>query len=117
MLIMCVRCSVLRLCSQHRRAHDLNISAFQLEPIEFVSGECSSTINAFIHCFSLKKNKFSLKRNHFSLKKNHHHSKKNVFSLKRNDFSLKKIYFSLKKNDFSLKKNHFSLRKNRLIFL
>ena len=24
---LCVRCSVLRLCSQHRRAHDLNISA------------------------------------------------------------------------------------------
>ena len=28
MFIMCVRCSVLRLCSQYRRAHDLNISAW-----------------------------------------------------------------------------------------
>ena len=40
---------MLRLCSEHRRAHDLNISPRArrvcpgLEPLEFVSGECSST--------------------------------------------------------------------------
>ena len=37
-----------RLCSQHRRAHDLSFQlelgefAPGLEPLEFVSGECSS---------------------------------------------------------------------------
>ena len=43
-----VRCSVIRLCSQHRRAHNLKFQlelgefAPGLEPLEFVSGVCSS---------------------------------------------------------------------------
>ena len=51
MLIMCVRYSVLRLCSN---IYKLTIGTFQLElgefapglePLEFVSGECSSSLH------------------------------------------------------------------------
>ena len=49
-----VRCSVLRLCSKHRRVRELTNElelelgspALMLEPLEFVSGECSSNMLA-----------------------------------------------------------------------
>ena len=39
---VCVRCSVLVLCT-NRRVHELTTPV--LEPLEFVSGECSSSAN------------------------------------------------------------------------
>ena len=49
---VCFRCSVLRLCSKHRPVRELMTLARAqlacpnaLEPLEFVSGECSSNIN------------------------------------------------------------------------
>ena len=45
---VCVSCSVLGLCSLHRRADHTSSSSARLasviEPLAFVSGECSSTI-------------------------------------------------------------------------
>ena len=60
--------------------------------LEMIVAELWSAINAFIHYFSVKKNRsiFSSKKNHFSLKKNPISSKKNHFSLKKNEFSLKR---------------------------
>ena len=48
-MLMCVRCSVLRLCSQHR-TFQLELGEFApgLEPLEFVSGECSSSIKLML---------------------------------------------------------------------
>ena len=51
---MCVRCSVLGLCSLHRQMDKLTTPAKaqliwlqKIEPFEFVSGECTSTKSGF----------------------------------------------------------------------
>ena len=67
MLIMCVRCSVLRLCSQHRRAHDLNISARarrvcpRARATRVLSGECSSKMQTTIFRTFLSINELIMK--------------------------------------------------------
>ena len=54
---MCVRCSVLRLFSQHRRAHDLNISALapRICPRAPATRVCEWWVQLYIHGITIWK--------------------------------------------------------------